>query len=420
MATSTTNWTGLPNEMKLAVISAFDETDAGDLKAIMTLAMVNTVTYMLCVPFIFKKINLQSDEAIHIFLAHVPSTYYQHIRELTLCNAPLQADLSQPDLQRGTSTDLARVLERCTGVQRLELKLTGSPSPEVISPFSSFSDLERLLITNCSREEQAPLSESVVVSIALAVPHLRDLTLSRISRSLAHATDLLGSPHVPLVSNDTDIPSHPDDIPLSLPSLLRIPTLRALRISETHLGDPRWEEETLLAKNLEMLELGSCVYESDDFNRLCAERILHRLGRTVSSFTLGIPLASATTSTLSVTALTPIHPHGGFFATLPVPPMQNLKTLRVAPHFPIDDLVSTLATTTLSASPIESLLVECAACDAEDVYEMIEEFIELREEQGAELFFERLKSIQVVDSKSGGVCRECLVLSLEIRAPTSQ
>lgn len=54
MAPSTTNWTGLPNEMKLAVIAAFDEKDAVDMRAIMALALVNTVTYMLCVPFIFK------------------------------------------------------------------------------------------------------------------------------------------------------------------------------------------------------------------------------------------------------------------------------------------------------------------------------------------------------------------------------
>lgn len=329
--------------------------------------------------------------------------------------------------------DLARVLERCTKVQRLELKLTGSPSAEIIEPFTTFSDLERLSIENCSCEEQAPLcvfispstmtfadcvpfsrSERLVVSIALSVPHLRDLTLKRISRSAIHAPDMLGSSHVPLVSNDTSIPAHPSSIPLSLPSLLLIPTLQSLRISEMHLGDPRWEEVTVLAHKLSTLELGGCVYESDDFNRLCAERILHRLHRTLSTFTLGIPLASATTSTLSIAAFTPVHGGGiGFFATLPVPPMQNLKILRISPHFPIDDLVSTLATTTLSASPIESVCIECTADDAGDVYEMIEEFFELREEQGAELFFGRLRGIRVVDGETGVVCREfsgeCLV-----------
>lgn len=382
----------------------------------MALALVNTVTYMLCVPFIFKKINLQSDEAIHTFLAHVPSTYYQHIRELALCNAPQLDSQFQLDSlsSRGTSVDLARVLERCTKVQRLELKLTGSPSAEIIEPFTTFSDLERLSIENCSCEEQAPLSERLVVSIALSVPHLRDLTLKRISRSAIHAPDMLGSSHVPLVSNDTSIPAHPSSIPLSLPSLLLIPTLQSLRISEMHLGDPRWEEVTVLAHKLSTLELGGCVYESDDFNRLCAERILHRLHRTLSTFTLGIPLASATTSTLSIAAFTPVHGGGiGFFATLPVPPMQNLKILRISPHFPIDDLVSTLATTTLSASPIESVCIECTADDAGDVYEMIEEFFELREEQGAELFFGRLRGIRVVDGETGVVCREfsgeCLV-----------
>lgn len=209
---------------------------------------------------------------------------------------------------------------------------------------------------------------------------------------------------VPLVSNDSNVPEHPSGIPLSLPSLLQIPTLQSLKILDTHLGDPLWQSTSIDAKRLNALELGGCVYESDEFNRLCTERILSSVGPIISEFSLSIPLASATTSTSG--ALSPIAPPGGFFATMPIPPMQKLRKLSIPAAFPVDDLVSTLATPTLSGSPVECLEVECLDCDMEDVCDVFEEFLALREEQGPMMFYQSLKSIRILDHDSKRICHD--------------
>src|SRR6266542_3302065 len=75
-------------------------------------------------------------------------------------------------------------------------------------------------------------SERFVVFMAASTRHLEDLTLDRITRSKMHAPELEGAyPCPPLTLNDTDIPDHPIfGAELSLPSLLRISTLRKLTI----------------------------------------------------------------------------------------------------------------------------------------------------------------------------------------------
>ena len=121
-------------------------------------------------------------------------------------------------------------------------------------------------------------SERLVVSIALAVPQLQELTLDRITRPQIHAPDLFGVP-IPTDIGDGDIEDHPVvGSAWSIPSLLQIPTLQQLRIRDTHLGDRRWENATCLAP-LSVLNLGSCCHVSPDVGRAHVEVIVRNVAK---------------------------------------------------------------------------------------------------------------------------------------------
>lgn len=189
-----------------------------------------------------------------------------------------------------------------------------------------------------------------------------------------HAPELIGMPpYVPLVSGDNDIPSHPLlGEELALPSLLRIPTLRELRIHDTHLGDPLWTR-TPSACDLEVLELGGCTHESDDVNSIFIERIMSTIGPTVDEASLSTAIACNAT-----------------FAEPAATPLKRLRKLRISPFFPVDSVVDTM--TNLSGSPIESVFVRCFEDDVVDVCSAVEDFLSLRVERG---FYRNLTSIDV-------------------------
>lgn len=214
----------------------------------------------------------------------------------------------------------------------------------------------------------------MVVSIAGFLPKLEKLSLNSISRSTMHAPELIGMPpYVPLVSGDNDIPPHPLlGEELSLPSLLRIPTLRELRIRDTHLGDPLWTR-TPAACHLEVLELGGCMHESDDVNSIFIERIMSTVGPTVNETSLSTAIASNTA-----------------FSEPTQTPLKGLRKLRISPSFPLDSVVDTM--TNLSGSPIESVSVRCFEDDVVDVCSAVENFLTLRVEKG---FYKNLTSIDV-------------------------
>ena len=221
-------------------------------------------------------------------------------------------------------------------------------------------------------------SERLIVSIAASVPNLRHLSLDRITRSALHAPDLVGArPFVPVVKGDEDIPDHPLlGHELRLPSLLRLPTLKKLRIKDTHLGDPHWETMPVNC-TLEVLDLGSCYHESNDYNRICTERIMGNIGHTVDECALN-------------TALTP---QTFAHAKHAERPLKKLRRVHLTPLFPVENVVDTL--TTLSESPVERLSVECHTDDVVDMCSALEDFLSLRTERGEKGFYEHLLEISV-------------------------
>lgn len=211
--------------------------------------------------------------------------------------------------------------------------------------------------------------------MAGSIPRLETISLDRISRSQMHAPELEGLyPTIPVVINDDDIPDHPKlGSELSLPSLLLIPTLRELHIRDTHLGDSRWST-TPVACRLQIVDLGSCYHESEEFNSLCTERIMSAVGRTVDEFSLMTAVSDAT------------------FAKPSATPLPRLRKLHISPFFPVDSVVDTVSN--LSGSPIESLSMQCYEDDVVDLCSALEEFLNLRVERGPN-FYEKLSSIQV-------------------------
>ena len=218
-------------------------------------------------------------------------------------------------------------------------------------------------------------SERLVVSIALAVPQLQELTLDRITRSQIHAPDLFGVP-IPTVIGDGDIEDHPVvGSALSLPSLLQIPTLQQLRIRDTHLGDRRWENATCLAP-LSVLDLGSCCHVSPDVGRAHVENIVRNVAKASPVNKLAIATGLEQTE----------FQH-------PTTPLKSLRHLELTSFFPIDGIVDTLST--LSGSPIETVAAQCFNDDVEDLCDSLETFLNERVERGPDQFHQNLKKLFV-------------------------
>ncbi|KAL0958422.1 hypothetical protein HGRIS_000564 [Hohenbuehelia grisea] len=363
-------WFALPTEMKLAVVDVLGQED---LKA---LSRVDKGTYSICVPSIFKDVTLKNWSAVNSFLESVPASYLRYIQLLDFCTAnedPMDS-FSNP-FSRTRSDAVATFLTSCPRLSRLAMRLSGCLDKSVLPAFSALRDLRDLTISNCGDEAQCPLSERFIVSLAASIPSLEELSLDRITRSIMHAPELVGVyPVVPLVSGDDDIAPHPYlGSDLCLPSLLRIPTLRKLIIRDTHLGDPRWAT-TPVACKLQVLDLGSCYHETDDYNRLCTERIMAAVGPTIDEFSLTTAVADEV------------------FAKPTVTPMQRLRKLHISPFFPVDSVVDTVSN--LAGSPIETLSMQCYEEDVIDMCSALEEFLSLRVERGPE-FYEKLRRLDV-------------------------
>lgn len=219
-------------------------------------------------------------------------------------------------------------------------------------------------------------SERSVVSIAASVPHLQQLTLDGVTRSLVHAPELLADyPFVPLVVGDEDVEPHPIlGSNLSLPSLLRIPTLRRLQLSETHLGDPLWGA-TPSSSHLDVLDLGACGYVTPEFNMVCTERIINNLSRSSSIRELFVS--------------TPLQDERfrDPFST----PLQSLDHVHLMPLLPVDCVVETLFA--LSGSPVHTISVECYEEDAVEMCYALEDFLAMR--LPPNVFYQQLKVINL-------------------------
>ncbi|PPQ82523.1 hypothetical protein CVT25_007132 [Psilocybe cyanescens] len=361
------SWHSLPNEMKLSII---DILEAEDVKV---LSKVDQRTYQACVPAQFKKVKLNDYEAIESFLENVPRNYCSHIEELDICTQ--HATNSMPVLPRIRADSVIALLSASPSLSKLILRVSGSLDKSIISPFPYLNNLKHISISNCGDEKRAPLSERLVVSIAVNTRNLEELSLDRITRSKMHAPELEGAyPCPPLALNDEDIQDHPIlGSELSLPSLLRIPTLRKLTIRDTHLGHEAWTSIPVACR-LQVLDIGSCYHEDDGFNTRCTERIMTAVGPTVNEFSLTAAVSDSVFSEPSATPLT------------------RLRKLHITPFFPVDSVVETMAN--LAGSPVEKISVQCFQEDMVDICSALEKFLSLRVARGPE-FYHKLKQINV-------------------------
>ncbi|EPQ53455.1 hypothetical protein GLOTRDRAFT_139692 [Gloeophyllum trabeum ATCC 11539] len=366
-------WVSLPAEMKLAVIDLLEVDQAKNF------AFVSRETRRLCATAIFQSVILKSHEDLVDFLRDVPAAYYPFIRRLDVCSKSTQDRSGVPSRTEAVTA----LLRHCTQLERLSLRLEGSLANNAISCFCSLHSLKNVSIQNCGDEASTPISERFVVSIAASVPRLEELSLYRISRSTMHAPELVGVyPYVPVVAGDEDIEDHPLlGSALYLPSLLRIPTLRKLVIRDTHLGDPRWATAPV-ACPLEILDLGSSYHETDEFNRVCTERIIRNVGATIDEFTLNTSFGSSEVDT----TVTHVRPQAE-------QPLKKLRKLHLTPLVPVDNVVDTLST--LGGSPIERISVQCFEYDVADVCTALQDFLALRGERAETGFYAHLNEIQV-------------------------
>jgi len=170
-------------------------------------------------------------------------------------------------------------------------------------------------------------------------------------------------PFVPLVVGDEDVESHPIlGSDLSLPSLLRIPTLRRLQLSETHLGDPLWGS-TPSSSHLEVLDLGACSHATPEFNMMCTERTINNLARSspIRELFISTPLQDER--------------FRDPFST----PLRSLDHIHLMPLLPVDRVVETLFA--LSGSPVHTISVECYEEDALEMCYALEDFLTVRLQQ---------------------------------------
>ena len=221
-------------------------------------------------------------------------------------------------------------------------------------------------------------SERSVVSMAASVPRLEQLSLDGVNRSLAHAPELLAAyPFVPLVVGDEDLEPHPVlGSNLSLPSVLRIPTLRKLQISQTHLGDPLWSS-TPSSPRLEVLDLGICDHVTHEFNMRCTERIINNLAPTspIRELFISAPLQD------------------GRFRDPFSTPLRSLEHIHLTPRMPVECVVETLLT--LSGSPVHTISVEYFEEDAQEICYALENFLTIRSRQPDTQFYQHLKVLNI-------------------------
>lgn len=193
-----------------------------------------------------------------------------------------------------------------------------------------------------------------------------------------HAPELLARyPFVPLVVGDEDIEPHPVLGPdLSLPSLLRIPTLERLQLSETHLGDRLWGT-TPSSSNLRVLDLGAYSLSDPESNMMCTERIINNLARSS-------PIRELFVST-------PLQDE--MFKNVFSTPLRSLEHVHLTPLLPADRIVETLFT--LSGSPVHTISVEGYEEDGLEVCYALEDFLTLVLQRPDVTFYQGLKMMNL-------------------------
>lgn len=257
-STTMCSWRSLPTELLIDIMIRLPSS------AVRALAATCRSSHSLCLPAIFANVILPSAESLQAFVLHVPRHYGQYILSLSVCT-----ERKSTHLDHFSPTDaLVEILSASSRLQSLSLSLASSlDPPKIIQAFTHLTNVHTFEIRNCGLEEDTPLSERLVVSLAASLPSIAHLKLSRISRSAA-CVDLCDVPYnVPIAMHDFDIPPHPRlGADLALPSLLTIPTLRVLEIRDTWLGgDSRLDFGSNESRSpIEKLLLTGNMYTSDN------------------------------------------------------------------------------------------------------------------------------------------------------------
>jgi hypothetical protein len=209
-----------------------------------------------------------------------------------------------------------------------------------------------------------------VVAIALALPNLKSLSISRIARSLPYPTPTWhGPPHHPTPSpNHTRSPTTTDPDPddgspcptasssSTLPNLFSIPSLRHLAIHNTFLGNPLFASTDLAVRcQLDSIEIGAFENASPTENARWGTHILQRVGSHLRSAVLGSGLLGSVAERLSLPAL---------------------ERVRLTPLFSPSHLPSTLRMLAVASGCLRHIHVECLTVDLEDVCEELSECVE--------------------------------------------
>lgn len=100
-----------------------------------------------------QNVTLNSSEVLSSFIRHVPTTYYHHVRFLSLCTKPSLADGGFID----QTSALEGFLSLATRVESLSLHFVGSPAKSIISSFQNLQDLRTLHVSNCGDESAQAL-----------------------------------------------------------------------------------------------------------------------------------------------------------------------------------------------------------------------------------------------------------------------
>jgi hypothetical protein len=201
-------------------------------------------------------------------------------------------------------------------------------------------------------------SERTVVGIALALPNLKSLSITRIARALPCPADTWHRPScdsTPLKGTRIDGSGSLVSAQATLPRLLSIPTLRHLAIHNTPLGDPLFSSADLDVRcQLETIEIGAYENATPTENARWATHILLRVGSHLRS------------AVLSSGVLCPAE-------RLSLP---TLERVRLTPLFSPSQLPSTLRVLASASGSLRHIHVECLTVDLEDVCEELSECVE--------------------------------------------
>ncbi|KAF9226308.1 hypothetical protein BS17DRAFT_777039 [Gyrodon lividus] len=281
------SWHNLPLELHITIVQLLPP------KSTLALSTISWAFRFLCLPEIFADVNLSSARSLYSFVQHVPKHHGAYIKSLSVCTKQT-SPTTQCEL--ACSDALVTILKSCTRLQSLSLSLAISLNAEkAILAFTRLTHVHTLEISCWGREDDAPVSERLAVSLAASLPSLSHLTLSRITRSAFHVDPCDVPYDVPIVMNDFDIPPHPIlGSDLALPSLLRLSSLQTIEIRDTWLGcDTKidFDSSSIPCASLEKLVLTGSMYSADAQRegQACAAW-LRACGASLRSFELGTSL----------------------------------------------------------------------------------------------------------------------------------